>query len=101
MPPFALMPEPLKQLQAILLRRMGGDAVMAQVLAAVPIHGLEAVLVALELALEVGKPSGEHVLNVLARLKDNAPPANLHEALARMFHATALAVREGRFLVVN
>jgi transposase len=80
--PFALMPEPLKQLQAILLRRMGGDAVMAQVLAAVPIHGLEAVLVAVELALEAGKPSGEHVLNVLARLKDNAPPANLHEALA-------------------
>jgi hypothetical protein len=61
---------------------MGGDSVMAQVLAAVPSHGLEAVLVAVELALEAGKPSGEHVLNVLARLKDNAPPANLHEALA-------------------
>jgi hypothetical protein len=42
------------------------------------ISRLEAVLV----ALEAGKPSGEHVLNVLARLKDNAPPANLHEALA-------------------
>lgn len=32
--PFAGMPEPPKQLQAILLRRMGGDAVMAQLLAA-------------------------------------------------------------------
>lgn len=42
---------------------------MAQVLAAVPVHGLEAVVVAAELALEAGKPSGEHVLNVLARLK--------------------------------
>ena len=41
---------------------------MAQVLAAVPMHGLEAVLVAVELVLESGMPSGEHVLNVLARL---------------------------------
>lgn len=80
--PFEDMPQPLKQLQAILLRRLGGDAVMAQVLAAVPIHGLEAVLVAVELALEAGKPSGEHVLNVLARLKASGPAANLNETLA-------------------
>ena len=64
--PFETMPAAFKQLQAILMRRSGGDAVMAQVLAAVPVHGLEAVLVAAELALESGKPSGEHVLNVLA-----------------------------------
>jgi transposase len=80
--PFAGMPEALKQLQAILLRRSGGDAVMAQVLAAVPIHGLDAVLVSVELALEAGKPSGEHVLNVLARLKSNNAPSNLGDALA-------------------
>ena len=55
---------------------------MAQVLAAVPMHGLEAVLVAAELALESSKPSGEHVLNVLARLKSNTPAANLGEAMA-------------------
>ena len=56
---------------------------MAQVLAAVPIHGLEHVLVAVELALESGKPSGEHVLNVLARLNCNASHAsNLSDALA-------------------
>ena len=42
---------------------------MAQVLAAVPVHGIEAVLVAAEIALESGRPSGEHVMNVLARLK--------------------------------
>ena len=36
---------------------------------------------AAELALEAGKPSGEHVLNVLARLKGGAAPTNLHEAL--------------------
>lgn len=67
--PFETLPEPLKKLQVILLRHEGGDRVMAQVLAAVPVHGLEPVLVAAELALESGKPSGEHVLNVLARLK--------------------------------
>ena len=55
---------------------------MAQVLAAVPIHGLEAVLVAVELALEAGKLSGEHVLNVLARLNSNADQARLSDALA-------------------
>lgn len=42
---------------------------MAQVLAAVPTHGLEAVLVAVELVLESGATSSEHVLNVLARLQ--------------------------------
>ena len=67
--PFETMPAAFKQLQAILMCRSGGDAVMAQVLAAVPVHGLEAVLVAAELALESSKPSGEHVLNVLAALK--------------------------------
>jgi transposase len=80
--PFEDMPQPLKQLQAILLRREGGDSVMAQVLAAVPLHGLDAVLVATEMALEAGKPSGEHVLNVLARLKGSEPSANLSQAMA-------------------
>ncbi len=61
--PFAGMPDALEQLQAILLRRCGGDAVRAQVPAAVPIHELDAVLVPVESALEAGKPSGEHVLN--------------------------------------
>ena len=45
---------------------------MAQVLAAVPAAGLDAVLVAVELVIESGALSAEHVLNVLARL--NASP---------------------------
>ena len=45
-----------------------------------PVHGLEPVLVAAELALESGKPSGEHVLNVLARLKTGSQFADLQEA---------------------
>jgi transposase len=68
--PFATMPEALQQLQRHLLKHAGGDRVMAQVLAAIPLHGLDAVLVAVELALEAGWPSGDHVLNVLARLKE-------------------------------
>jgi len=74
--PFADMPEPLQRLRRALLRRPGGDRVMAQVLAIVPSAGLDAVLVAVELALESGPPgkvSVEHVVNVLGRL--NAAPA--------------------------
>jgi transposase len=71
--PFKTMPEVLQTLQRHLLRHPGGDRVMTQVLAAVPVHGLDAVLVAAEMALEAGRPSAEHVLNVLARLKDGVP----------------------------
>jgi transposase len=71
--PFADLPTPLLQLQHALLRRPGGDRVMAQVLSAVPLAGLETVLVAIELVLESGAVSAEHVLNVLGRL-GAAPP---------------------------
>jgi transposase len=83
--PFRQMPEVLQTLQRHLLKHAGGDRVMAQVLAAVPVHGLEAVIVAAELALEAGRPSAEHVLNVLARLKDGA------DALRRLTPADATA----------
>ena len=89
--PFRHMPAPLRQLQQTLLRQPKGDRVMAQVLAAVPMHGLEAVLVAIELVLASGTITGEHVLNVLGRLHHptrhdaqidtvlpSAPPADPH-----------------------
>lgn len=79
--PFMEMPEPLQRLSRALLRREGGERVMAQVLSAVPTHGLEAVLVAAELVLESGRPSAEHVLNVLARLKEGPPPQNVETSL--------------------
>ena len=53
---------------------------MAQVLNAVTLHGLEAVLVAAELALQSGRVSAEHVLNVLARLKSPAQAGALEAA---------------------
>ena len=54
---------------------------MAKVLALVPGFGLDAVLVAAELALEDAPPSGrvseQHVINVLARLNAAPRPANV------------------------
>jgi transposase len=78
--PFADLPEPLQKLRRALLRDAGGDRAMAQVLTIVSTAGLEAVLVAVELALETGPPSGrvnvEHVINVLARLNAKPAPPN-------------------------
>jgi len=73
--PFADMPKPLQQLRQGLMRHAGGDKIMSQVLAAVPAAGLDAVLVAVELVLESGAISAEHVINVLARLNASPPPA--------------------------
>ena len=81
--PFVDMPAPWAKLQAALRRRerQQGDRVMAKVLAAVPVHGLDAVLVAVELVLESGVPSVEHVLNVLARLNQSPLPAQVETSL--------------------
>lgn len=72
--PFATMPAPLVALQKRLLKLPAGDRVMVQVLSAIPIHGLDAVVAAASVALEAGAPSGEHVLNVLSRLTQPATP---------------------------
>ena len=79
--PFADMPAPMQQLRGVLLKREGGDRMMAKVLAAVPKHGLEGVLVAVELVLESGNPSAEHIENVLNRLQATPPPAQVESAL--------------------
>jgi hypothetical protein len=79
--PFADMPAPLKQLKLGLMRHAGGDRIMAQVLAAVPTAGLDAVLVAVELVIESGTLSAEHVLNVLARLNSSPPPPCVETSL--------------------
>lgn len=79
--PFSDMPEPLRRLQHVLLKREGGDRVMSQVLCAVPRAGLEAVVVAVDLVLESGMVSAEHVLNLLARLNSAPPPENVETTL--------------------
>ena len=83
--PFTDLPESLQRLRRGLLRESGGDRLMARVLALVPTAGLEAVLVAVELALDGAPPSGrvsvEHVINVLARLNAAPRPANVQTSL--------------------
>ena len=92
--PFADMPAPLLRLRSLLLKREGGERVMAKVLAAVPQHGLEAVLVAVELVLESGNASAEHIENVLNRLKAAPAPAKVQTHLQV---AEAPAADTGRY----
>ena len=79
--PFADMPEALQQLRTFLLRREGGDHMMAKVLAEVPKAGLENVLVAVELVLESGVLSAEHIENMLNRLKSPPMPEAIDSPL--------------------
>ena len=79
--PFADMPAPLLRLRQGLMRHDGGDKTMAQVLGCVASHGLEAVLVAVELVIESGALSTEHVLNVLARLNAAPVPESVESSL--------------------
>jgi transposase len=72
--PFAELPEGFRRLQAVLLKRPGGDREMVEVLSLVLHHDEEAVLCAVELALESGAVSKEHVLNVLSRLLEAQAP---------------------------
>ncbi|MBB2157853.1 IS21 family transposase [Gluconacetobacter diazotrophicus] len=68
--PFAELPEAFRTLQGRLLRRAGGDREMAEILALVLHHDEQAVLCAIELALEEGVATKTHVLNTLHRLTD-------------------------------
>jgi transposase len=79
--PFADMPAPLLRLRQGLMRHDGGDKTMAQVLNCVTSHGLESVLVAVELVIESGALSTEHVLNVLARLNASELPQSVESTL--------------------
>lgn len=79
--PFADLPKPLRLLKRGLRRHANVDRVMTQVLAAVPITGPDFVLVAVELVLESGSLSADHILNVLARLTSSAPPPSVETSL--------------------
>ena len=68
--PFAGMPDGFRRLQAHLLKRVGGDREMVEILALVLQHDEQGVLCAVELALEAGVPTKTHILNILHRLVD-------------------------------
>jgi len=68
--PFAELPDAFRRLQGHLLKRPGGDREMVEILALVLQHDEQAVLCAVELALEAGVPTKTHILNILHRLTD-------------------------------
>ncbi len=83
--PFTELPPAFRQLQAALLKQPGGDREMVEVLALVLHHDEQAVLTAVELALDDGVPTKTHVLNLLHRLVDGkttgGPPIDTPQAL--------------------
>ena len=68
--PFATLPEAFKRLQHHLLKRVGGDREMVEILALVLQHDEQAVLCAVEMALDGEVPTKTQVLNLLHRLVD-------------------------------
>ena len=59
--PFADMPDGFRRLRGHLLKRAGGDREMVEILALVLQHYEQAVLCAVELALEAGVPTKTHI----------------------------------------
>lgn len=73
--PFNSMPDSFKHLQSILLQRERGDKEMVEVLSLILHHDEADVLRAVEMALEAGCPSKQHVMNCLSRIIMPLPPA--------------------------
>jgi hypothetical protein len=86
--PFADMSDGFRRLQGHLLKRPGGDREMVEILALVLQHDEQAVLCAVELALEDGVPTKTHVLNLLHRLIDGKA-----DRIARVDAPEALVLR--------
>jgi hypothetical protein len=80
--PFSELPEAFKNLQSRLLKHPGGDREIVEILALVLLHDEQAVLTAVELALEMGAPSKQTVLNILSRLLEGQPPRPLQGPIA-------------------
>ncbi|MDN3651674.1 IS21 family transposase [Thalassotalea ponticola] len=75
--PFKEQPECFKHLQSILLKREGGDREMVDILSLVLHHDEKLVEKAVELSLNVGLTSKQHVINCLNRLMDKPEPKPL------------------------
>ena len=99
--PFESLPESLQRLRSALLKREGGDRLMAQTLSCVPTHGLEAVVVAVQLLLESGNTSAEHIQNVLSRLNEPMPPTPMQTHLCVKEEPIADSGRYDRLLVTS
>jgi transposase len=93
--PFAELPQAFQTLQSILLKRLGGDREMVDILALVLLHDEQDVLTAVELALETGAPSKQIVINILSRLLEGSPlaPIEVPPALALRIEPLANVTR--------
>ena len=84
--PFTELPEAFRTLQQHLLKKLGGDREMVDILALVLQHDEQAVLSAVDMALKSGVPTKTHVLNLLHRLVDGKsatpPTIDAPQALA-------------------
>jgi hypothetical protein len=78
--PFTELPEAFRRLQGHLLKRLGGDREMVEILALVLQHDEQVVLQAVELALAGGVPTKTHILNLLHRLIDGTTPPDTIDA---------------------
>lgn len=74
--PFTEMPEAFRRLQDHMLRKEGGDREMVDILSLVLHHDEDAVLCAVDLALESRVPTKTHILNLLHRLVDRKQSAH-------------------------
>ena len=72
--PFTELPSSFKRLQSTLRKRPGGDREMVDVLALVLLHDERLVEQAITAALQVERPSKQHVLNCLSRIGDPPKP---------------------------
>jgi hypothetical protein len=69
--PFAELPSAFRAPQQRMLKTPGSDREMVEILSLVLQRDEQAVLTAVELALEAGAPSKTDILNVLLRLIDS------------------------------
>lgn len=65
--------QPLKEARAALISRSDGDRQFVGILSAVPVYGLDAVVVAGATAVNACTVSRDVVLNLLSRTTDEAP----------------------------
>ena len=84
--PFTEMLDAFRRLQDHMLRKEGGDKEMVDILSLVLHHDEDAVLCAVELALEASVPTKTHILKLLHRLIDrkqtDLPEVDPPDALA-------------------
>jgi transposase len=89
--PFTTLPKSFRTLQAVLLKRPGGDREMADILALVLQHDESLVEQAVCQAIESGVLTKTHILNRLGHLLDEPRPARLQPPPALAIHIEPIA----------